>query len=53
MREGVAWDGETYLVAHGDDGNKYWAYCRKYSDDHETAFKAKVKERSEGIEIEL
>ena len=60
--------GETYLVANGDDGNKYWAYCRKYSDEHETAFKAKVKERSgypcrrvrrensepsDGIEIQL
>jgi hypothetical protein len=34
--------GSCYLVANGDDNNKYWAYCRKYSDAHETSFKAQV-----------
>ena len=38
--------GECWLVANGDDGNKYWAYVRKYSDVYETSFKAQVKQRS-------
>jgi hypothetical protein len=38
--------GSCYLVANGDDGKKYWAYVKKYSDDHETSFKAKVKAAS-------
>ena len=31
-----------YLVTTGDDGNTYWAYCKKYSDAHEKSFKAQV-----------
>ncbi len=38
--------GQCYLVANGNDGKKYWAYCKKYSDAHETSFKAKVKTAS-------
>ena len=38
--------GECWLVANGDDGNKYWGDVRKYSDGDETSFKAKVKQRS-------
>jgi hypothetical protein len=39
---------KTWLVANGDDGNRYWAYCRKYSDAFETAFKAQVRMRAGG-----
>lgn len=34
--------GSCYLVANGDDGKKYWRYCKKYSDEQETAFKQAV-----------
>ena len=37
---------KCYLVANGDDGEKYYTYCKKYSDACETAFKATVKQRS-------
>ena len=38
--------GSCYLVANGDDGKTYWAYCSKYSDAYETSFKAQVKQLS-------
>ena len=37
---------KCYLVSNGDDGNKYYTYCKKYEDSCETSFKAKVKENS-------
>ena len=40
--------GSCYLVTNGEDGETYWAYCKKYSDAFETAFKAKVRERAGG-----
>lgn len=38
--------GKCWLVANGDDGNKYYTYCKKYSDACETNFKAQVKLKS-------
>lgn len=35
--------GKCWLVANGADGNKYWAFVKKYSDAHEKSFKAQVK----------
>lgn len=35
--------GSCYLVANGHAGTTYFAYCRKYSDAHETAFKAEIR----------
>jgi hypothetical protein len=37
---------KTWLIANGGDGERYWAYCRKYSDVFETAFKAQVRART-------
>lgn len=60
--------GKCWLVANAGDGNTYWASVRKYSDAHETSFKAQVKilsgfacrkvrretsEPDDGIEINL
>lgn len=38
--------GACYLVANGEDGNRYYAYCSKYRDEYETSFKAEVKART-------
>jgi len=37
---------KCWLVANGDDGNKYYTFCKKYSDECETRFKAIVKQKS-------
>ena len=37
--------GECWLVANGDDGNKYWGDVRKYeATATTTSFKAKVEQ---------
>lgn len=38
--------GKCWLVANGEDGNKYYTFCKKYADALETAFKANVKART-------
>lgn len=38
--------GKVWLFTNADDGNCYWCYCRKYSDEMETEFKRQVYSRS-------
>jgi len=38
--------GKCWLFTNGDDGNCYWCYCNKYSDDMEKEFKRQVYSRS-------
>lgn len=38
--------GKCWLFTNADDGNSYWCYCKKYSDEMETSFKRQVYSRS-------
>lgn len=38
--------GKCWLVANGDDGNRYWCYCDAYDDEKEKNFKRQVYSRS-------
>jgi len=35
-----------WLVANGEDGNRYYTRCDPYTDACETAFKARVRRQS-------
>jgi hypothetical protein len=38
--------GKCWLVANGEDGNKYWAFVRKYSDAFEKSFRIQIAQRT-------